>query len=353
MTACRLFQRVEICPGRLKIVDNDWPENEVEMIPGVVEKRVLECLTENYGLSGSLRRLSGENLNYLLSLESGLRYVVKIVDDDMPPEVVEMEFQALKYAASSCFKLKLPEIEKNKIEKIETGIKIRSNEHNRLRLITYIEGIEIEKKPDISIEMLDEIGKTIAEFNIAMLGFDHPAANRSHRWNLVETGQHRDKVSLVVDPEKRALLGWGFDTWETVENKLENLPWQYIHGDLNRENILVENGRINGLVDFGDSCVNPTVCDLAIGITYFMMDQENPLEISQRVIEGYEKIRPLDESERAVLLPLVCGRLATSIAVSQSRRLIDPDNANWFNGEGSAWLLLNQLRNFFRNRMDV
>ena len=124
--------------------------------------------------------------------------------------------------------------------------------------------------------MLENVGKSIARFNIAMQGFDHPAAHRSHRWNLVETGQHKDKLSLVAEPEKRALLEWGFDTWEGVESTLGKLPWQFIHGDLNRENILVEKGRLCGLVDFGDSCMNPTVCDLAIAITYFMMDRAKP-----------------------------------------------------------------------------
>jgi len=139
-----------------------------------------------------------------------------------------------------------------------------------------------------------------------MQGFDHPAAHRNHRWNLAEAGQHRDKISLVEDPEKQALLAWGFDAWERVKNDLKSLQWQFIHGDMNRENILVRGDRVTGLVDFG--------------------------------------IRPLTEAELSVLLPLVCGRLATSIAVSISRRRIDPDNPNWFGSEESAWDLLVTLR---------
>jgi Ser/Thr protein kinase RdoA (MazF antagonist) len=338
-------------PGKRKIVDNERIKREVKMKPGAVEERVLKCLSENYGLSGTLKRLSGENLNYLLSLENGMRYVVKIVDDDMPPGVVEMEFEVLNYAVSSGFSLKLPRIIKNLFGNIETGIKIRINSENRLRVISFIDGVELETYPDISINMLKNVGETIAAFNLAMQGFNHPSAYRNHRWNLVGTGRHRDKIQLVEEPEKGALLEWGFDTWERVETTLESLPWQVIHGDLNRENILVEGDRLSGLVDFGDCCMNPTVCDLAISITYFMMEQENPMENARQVVAGYEKIHPLEEAERAVLLPLVCGRLAASIAISFSRRLIDPDNPNWFNNEDSAWRLLQQLRKLDRQNV--
>ena len=314
------------------------------MNPACVEKIVLQCLSENYGLDGTLTRLSGENLNYLLTRKNGGQLVVKIVDDDMPAEVVEMESEALKYAFSSGFPLKLPKIIKNKYKKIETGIRIRKNTSERLRIIEYIKGIEIENITDISVILLKTVGKTIAEFDQAMLGFTHPAAYRSHRWNLAETGQHLDKVSLVNEAEKRALLQWGFDQWLRVENRLQGLPWQYIHGDLNRENILVDNGRVCGLVDFGDSCMNPTVSDLAIALTYFMMDQEDPLEPARVLIGGYEGIRVLEAPERSVLIPLVCGRLAASIAISQKRRLVDPENPNWFTSEGPAWRLMGQLR---------
>jgi len=170
-----------------------------------------------------------------------------------------------------------------------------------------------------------------------MQGFDHPAAHRNHRWNLAEAGQHRDKISLVEDPEKQALLAWGFDAWERVKNDLKSLQWQFIHGDMNRENILVRGDRVTGLVDFGDSCFNPVVCDLAICLAYVMMDRDDPLETAAIVTGAYHEIRPLTEAELSVLLPLVCGRLAVSIAVSMSRRRIAPDNPNWCGSEKSAW----------------
>ena len=148
---------------------------------------------------------------------------------------------------------------------------------------------------------------------------------------------------MVNDPEKQALLAWGFDTWQQSESKLESLPWQFIHGDMNPENILVRGDQVTGLVDFGDSCFNPVICDLAICLPYMMMDRSDPLEAAVAVTRAYHEIRPLTEAELCVLYSLICGRLATTIAVSTKRRLIDPDNPNWFGEEESTWSLLEQL----------
>jgi Ser/Thr protein kinase RdoA (MazF antagonist) len=45
---------------------------------------------------------------------------------------------------------------------------------------------------------------------------------------------------------------------------------------MNRENILVRGDRVTGLLDFGDNCFNPVVCDLAICLAYVKMDPDNP-----------------------------------------------------------------------------
>ena len=309
-----------------------------------IEKRVLECLAENYGIHGALERLGGENLNYMFRSEQGVRHVVKIVDDDMPAAVVEMESQALEHAISAGFQAQLPLTIENVYGNIETGIYMHKKKYNRLRLMKYINGDVLDDLIDISDSLLKNLGVALAEFHLAMQNFDHPAARRSHRWNLAEAGQHEPLVSLLDDPDKRALLAWAFDYWKQAAGLLDSLPWQFIHGDMNRENILVDGDRIVGLVDFGDSGLNPTVCDLAICLAYLMMGREDPLGTAGVITNAYGGIRALCQTEKSLLLPLVCGRLAASVAVSTERRRIDPGHPNWFGSEASAWKLLQFLR---------
>jgi len=318
---------------------------QTDLTPQQLRQTVLSCLAEFYGLEGKLERLGGENLNYLLTTPQDVSYVFKIVDDDIPPEVVEMENEVIEHAISAGIRLNIPKIIQNKYGNMETGIKIHKKCLYRARLLDYISGDNLEELSDISEILLKNVGKTLASFDLAMKNFNHPAARRNHRWNLAVAGMHRDTVELIGDPAQRALLGWAFDTWQwKAACHFPDLPWQFIHGDANRENILVEGDEVVGLVDFGDSCINPTVCELAICIAYIMMEQENPLQAAETVSEAYQSVRPLSELERSVLYPLVCGRLAVTISVAATRRQLDPAHPNWFGSEQLAWELLPQLR---------
>jgi Ser/Thr protein kinase RdoA (MazF antagonist) len=310
----------------------------------LVHKIVLECLASNYGLEGSLDRLPGENLNFLVTAANDRRYVLKIVDQDMPPAVVEMEFAAIEHAVAAGFKPRLPQIYENKYGKIETGIKLPINGLYRARLITFLGGKDMASISDISIYLLKNVGETVASFNQVMQDFEHPAAHRDHRWNLASAGRHEDKIRLFSDPGERELLAWAYQGWRTAECRFAGLPHQFIHGDAHDENLLVEGGRVTGLIDFGDCCYNPTICDLAICMTYLMMRGPDPLSIAAAVANGYRQIRALSSVELAVLYPLICARLAVSVCVANERKAIDPSNPNWFGGEELAWKLLERLR---------
>jgi Ser/Thr protein kinase RdoA (MazF antagonist) len=304
----------------------------------------LRCLRDHYGIEGSLSRLAGENINYLVLANDGERYVLKIVDEHMPTEVVAMEYAAVEHALSKGFKLKLPRIIKNSHNKLESGILIRSNKLNRAILFDYIEGKILEPASDISNKLAKNIGNNLALFDLSMVEFDCPAAHRSHRWSLTEVDRHKNKTGLIKDPDRRELLAWAFHCWSTgAKLKLPALPHQFIHGDANGGNMLVDGERLTGLLDFGDCCFNPAICELAICLPYMMMGRDNPLEIGARIAAAYHAIRPLSEAEISVLLPLVCGRLAVTVSVAAERRQIDSGHPGWYISEEGAWDLLQLL----------
>lgn len=308
-----------------------------------LEQAVGECLAANYGIRGEFARLPGENLNFLVMIDGSKKYVFKIVDEHMPPAVVEMEFAAIEHAVRAGFQPRLPRVIANRYGKIETGINLHLNGLHRARLIEFIDGTDLSTVTDILENMLRNVGRTVAGFDLAMQDFDHPAARRNHRWNLAEAGQHRDKIRLIAEREKQELLAWAFAQWEGLRKRLPELPWQFIHGDAHDENVLMDGERVTGLIDFGDCCHNPTVCDLATCVTYMMM-RGDPLRIAQVIVEGYREVRALSAAETRCLYPLVCGRLAVSLCIANERKAIDPHNPNWFGGEGRTWDLLRRLR---------
>lgn len=314
------------------------------MNQSALEAAISEFLFTNYSLQGSLERLGGENLNYRVTTPDGRRWVLKIVDETQGEESAELEDRLVEHARKAGFALSLPAIEKNYQGRIDARIEIPVSGSYRARVLSFVNGALLENQPDISINLLSDVGFSLARLDKALEGFDHPALHRRHAWALPQAGRHRDKLRFVEDDEDRATVGWAFDRWSAVVDRLDAFPGQAIHGDANPENILVEGERVSGFVDFGDACHNPRVCELAICLAYLMMDRDDPLEAAGTVIEAYAAERPLAAAERGVLLPLVCGRLAVTVTMACSRMAVAPDNPNWFVSLRPALALLRRLR---------
>ena len=289
--------------------------------------------------------MPGENRNYLVQSTTGEKYIVKIISGDDSAAMIEVENGILEYALSGGFKVRLPQIIRNLHANIFTRIKVRSKCIYNAQLIAYLDGDLLDDLPDISRKMHFSLGKMMAEFNQAMLGYDHPILHRTHMWDVANASQHKDGVPLIQNEETRKLVEWSFEQWETkAKPLLAELPHQVIHGDGNGENILVTGEEITGLIDFTDCCYNPTVCELSTCLAYAMMDQADPNDVRTQVFRGYESVRALSEPERKVLHPLICGRLAMTICVAAKRRQLEPDHPTWFVSETSAIHLLGQLQ---------
>jgi 4-aminobutyrate aminotransferase-like enzyme len=189
-----------------------------------------------------------------------------------------------------------------------------------------------------------DLGRKLARLDLALEGFSHPLATRSHRWDLARADQHQAHIPLIQDWARRRILERVFLMWRAlVQPRLEDVPWSFIHGDANDENVLTEGDRVVGLLDFGDCLRNPTVCELAIAIAYVTLGAREPLEMGTEVVAGYHDARPLSPVELSILYPLVCARLAVSAVVAAQRRQQHPDHPTRFATEDRVWLLLERL----------
>ncbi len=313
--------------------------------PDIIEQCLREGLLQHYAIEASLSRLPGENLNYLVTTSRGPKYVAKLAGDDQSPQFIELEFAISKHGNVAGLRFRLPQIVANLAGALESDIRFCKGAHKRLRIIEYLPGKCLQDISDISDKMRFETGKAVAEFGLAMRTFDHPEAHRNHRWKLTEALQHQAAVEWLEADDRRDLLAWAFRQFAKYNTRIkDSVTWQFIHGDLNPENILVADDTVTGIVDFGDCGHNPAVCDLAICLAYQMMGQQHPAAVAGQVIAGYESVRRLPDAERQLLFPLVCARLAVTLSVATQRRRIDPDHPNWFVSEAGAWQLLARLQ---------
>ncbi len=100
---------------------------------------------------------------------------------------------------------------------------------------------------------------------------------------------------------------------EFVLPELPHLRKSIIHNDANDWNVLVQDGKVSGLIDFGDMVYAPLIQELAVALTYAMMDKENPLEWATYILKSYHNILPLKEKEIDLLYYLVAARLCLSL----------------------------------------
>ena len=138
----------------------------------------------------------------------------------------------------------------------------------------------------------------------ALRDFTHPDMRRPHRWDLRRAAEFG-----IALPE------------------LGHLPHQVIHNDANEHNVLVgEDGRVTGLIDFGDVVYAPRVCGLAVAGAYAMQGQPDPARAIVPVVRGYHEVAPLREDELEVLFPLMRARLEMSVAMAERQYAAAPDN---------------------------
>ena len=82
-------------------------------MPGTInvikETRATELLRTHYGLNGKLTRLGGDrDANFMAELESGQRYVFKVMHPQCAGETVQLQCAALQHLSHS--RLKLPTV---------------------------------------------------------------------------------------------------------------------------------------------------------------------------------------------------------------------------------------------------
>jgi homoserine kinase type II len=114
-----------------------------------------------------------------------------------------------------------------------------------------------------------------------------------------------DKIAHASDPTLAAQAGVLARALEatSAERRLD-LPRGLVHGDLFRDNVLwaqPEGGPIAALLDFESASDGTFAYDLAVTILSWCFGDTLDVALMTKVIEGYERVRPLEASERAGL----------------------------------------------------
>jgi len=190
-----------------------------------------------------------------------------------------------------------------------------------------------------SLPLLRALGAAAARVAAALRAYDHPAARRAFLWDLAHAA---DVAALLhhLPEERRPAVQQVLDEFGAVVLPLApRLEQAVIHGDLNDQNVLVdeEGAQVLGVIDFGDMVRTWRVNEIAITAAYVLImlqydrraDAPEPPDAASALatlIRSYNEHMPLTEDEWAVLPTLISCRLATSLSVGAYSSSKDPDN---------------------------
>jgi Ser/Thr protein kinase RdoA (MazF antagonist) len=257
-----------------------------------------DTLADHYRITGSLTPLPGEyDLNLLVTTTDETRYVLKVMRPDCDPAFVELQCMVLEHLATLAPDLPVP-----RLIRTATGA-MYVNEHDRyVWLISALPGETYATFRPQTAALRTGLGQMAARLDLALLSFTHPELNRPLKWNLLQAEWAYEHLTVIHDPDRRQLIAAVLETYLRLKPQLLSLEHTTIHNDLNDYNLLVSatdcgHITISGILDFGDLCAAPRICELAIAAAYAVLDQSDPIRALSELITGYHAEWPLTATE--------------------------------------------------------
>jgi hypothetical protein len=325
---------------------------EICILPDFSTDQAAEIIERLYGLRGTLRVLNGErDLNYLLQTENG-QYVFKIANQDEPYGMLECQHQVLQRLREHRVMPQLASSIESVNGRVIEVIISESGIHHYCRMLNYIEGRLLSSINPHSPELLEDLGKTLAQIDMSLQGFTHEALDRPLLWNMSDALTTLEKFKpLLASDDRRKLIAY-FESHfrDRVLPLTRDLREGVIHNDANDNNVLVGDDQSSGrhvtsIIDFGDMLYSWIAAEPAIAAAYAMLGKEEPLDAAAAIIKGYHAQLPLNEAEVSVLFNFICMRLCMSVCICAYQRSSEPDNEYLSISEQPAWALLEILRN--------
>ncbi|MDO8350339.1 MAG: homoserine kinase [Gallionella sp.] len=140
------------------------------------------------------------------------------------------------------------------------------------------------------------LGAMLGQMHIAGLSFTQIMPNaRGSAWRAATAPQIRP----FVNAEQANLLD--SEIALHAQQNWNSLPQGLIHADLFRDNVLLIDDQVGGLIDFYFACTDALLYDVAITVNDWCMNPDGTLDVirTQHLLHAYHAVRPLQENERA------------------------------------------------------
>jgi 4-aminobutyrate aminotransferase-like enzyme/Ser/Thr protein kinase RdoA (MazF antagonist) len=304
------------------------------------------ALKAHWGIVAELSRLDGEyDLNFRATCSDGQGYILKVMRAGCEEWLVDMQVKAFEHITSRQPQLPCPLVIRSLTDASLLTLADENGDHRLVWLLSKLPGqcyANVQPKGDA---LIHDIGHVLGGSAKALADFKHDGLERDFKWDLMCAGWIKDELTCIVEPARRQTLDAISTEFEDLKLDLQQLTKQAIHNDANDYNIMVSGGLnephcVSGLIDLGDMCAAPRVCDLAIAAAYIVLDHPKPEAALAALVAGYHQAYPLTPAEVDMIWPLLRTRLAVSVVNSTLMAAENPDDPYITISQAPAWRFL-------------
>ncbi|MCX7174943.1 MAG: phosphotransferase [Proteobacteria bacterium] len=344
-------------PGTQGVTPDGCPTEAAALstaAPDLAPAEVQALVARLYGIDGSVKPLAGErDQNCAVETADGTRYVFKISNPSEPVPLVDFQIAALEHIAHTSPSQPVPRVVRTLDGRTRDTVVLTDGARTSVRMLTYLEGIQIRETPRTAAQRV-AMGRGLAELNLALQGFTHPAAKHDLLWNVSAAHRLTVQMGSLVEGPRRA-LAQSFMTRFTdhVLPRLASLRAQVIHNDYHLYNVLVaphDQVRITGIIDFGDMLHAPLVGEVATAAAFHMTGNADPFEGAAQFVDAYQSVLPLTDLEQDIVADLMATRHLVTALISEWRVLRYPENRAYIMRHNpAAWEGLSQMAELSRH----
>ena len=315
--------------------------------PNIPKKEAQTIVRDAYGLNLSATMLTSErDQNYLLKEKADPKYVLKISHAAESLDVLEMQHAALAHIFLYDSEMQLPHPVNTLNGELIFRHKAASNENHYIRMVEYVPGELMKDLEKQTNGLINDLGSFLGRLDLALHGFEHPAARRSFPWDVAQTQFLITSQDNIRSKEDQLIIQHFLQEYEkNIVPISHDLKRAVIHNDGNDHNVIInKNNRAHGVIDFGDMVHTYIICESAVCLAYLVINNPDPINLTAELIKAYKNVFPLTELEVSVIIYFICLRLCISVTMAAYRKQLFPDNKYITVTEDQAWVFLRKMK---------
>ena len=247
-----------------------------------------------------------ENTNYLIESDTG-RYVLTLYEKRVDPADLPFYLGLMEHLAAKGIACPV-------LVRDTAGRQIATLAGRPAAICTFLDGMSV-KQP--SAQHCAHVGEALARMHLA--GSDYPLS-RANALGPAGWQPLYDRFAARADEIQPGLAHLiDSELAHLVPNWPRGLPSGVIHADLFPDNVFFLANKLSGVIDFYFACNDTFAYDLAVCLNAWCFDAAGGYDRAKghAMFEGYQRVRKLNEDERAAI-PLLARGAALRFLLTRS-----------------------------------